>query len=288
MIDALITFALRQRVLVLALAGLLIFFGVYAFKKLPIDAFPDVTNIQVQVITEFPGRSPVEVEKFVTYPIEIQMTGLPGLTELRSLSKFGLSLVTVVFEDDVDIYLARHLVLERVIEAKEKLPAGIEPAMGPISTGLGEIYQYTLERPEDEALDLMELRTIQDWIVRPILKTVPGVTDINSFGGFVKQYQVLVDPDNLRKYQISLREVFEAVAQNNANAGGNILEHSSEQYIVRGVGLIQSIQDIYDIVIKEDEGTPIYVRDIGELKIGPEVRQGAAVKDAKGEAVVGI
>ena len=149
MIDALITFALRQRVLVLALAGLLIFFGVYAFKKLPIDAFPDVTNIQVQVITEFPGRSPVEVEKFVTYPIEIQMTGLPGLTELRSLSKFGLSLVTVVFEDDVDIYFARQLVLERVIEAKEKLPAGIEPAMGPISTGLGEIYRYTLERSSE-------------------------------------------------------------------------------------------------------------------------------------------
>src|SRR3989339_2024603 len=242
MIDRLISFALRQRLLIIVAVILLAALGSYAFKKLPIDAFPDVTNIQVQIITETPGRSPVEVEKFITYPIEIQMTGLPGLIELRSLSKFGLSLVTVVFEDDVDIYFARQLVLERVIEAKEKLPAGIEPAMGPISTGLGEIYQYTLERPEDEALDLMELRTIQDWIVRPILKTVPGVTDINSFGGFVKQYQVLIDPDRLRKYNLTLKEVFEAVAQNNANAGGNILEHSSEQYIVRGVGLIRSLE----------------------------------------------
>src|SRR3990170_8439439 len=249
MIDKLIAFALRQRLLIMVGVALLVAFGIYAFKKLPIDAFPDVTNIQVQIITEAPGRSPVEVEKFITYPIEVQMTGLPRMQELRSLSKFGLSMVTVVFEDDVDIYFARQLILERLIEAKEKLPAGVEPAMGPISTGLGEIYQYTLEKPVTpthhsppkgdgqgggKVGDLMQLRTVQDWIVRPMLKTVSGVADINAFGGYVKQYQVIIDPDRLQKYGLTLKEVFESVAANNANAGGNILEHSSEQYIVRG------------------------------------------------------
>src|SRR3990170_1102693 len=239
MIERLIAFALKQRLLVIIGVFLLVGAGVYAFNKLPIDAFPDVTNVQVQIITEAPGRSPVEVEKLITYPVEVQMTGLPKMEELRSLSKFGLSMVTVVFEDDVDIYFARQLILERLIEAKEKLPEGVEPAMGPISTGLGEVYQYTLEKTtphlnplplrgeETESMnpihrgeetllspplqgegqggdgvekELMELRTIQDWIVRPILKTVPGVTDVNAFGGYVKQYQVLIDPDKLRKY----------------------------------------------------------------------------------------
>lgn len=296
MVDRLIELALRQRILVLVASGLVVALGVAAYRALPIDAFPDVTNIQVQIITEAPGRSPVEVEQFITYPIEVQMTGLPRLAELRSLSKFGLSMVTVVFQDQVDIYFARQLVLERLIEAREKLPAGVEPAMGPISTGLGEVYQYTLERPPESADtarpgeegDLMELRTIQDWIVRPILKTVPGVTDVNAFGGFVKQYQVLIDPDRLKKYDLTLREVFEAVAQNNTNAGGNILEHTSERYLVRGVGLIKDLQDIRDIVVKAHDGVPIFVKDVAEVTVGPEVRQGALVKDGKGEAVAGI
>ena len=247
MIDKLIAFALRQRLLIMVGVALLVAFGIYAFKKLPIDAFPDVTNIQVQIITEAPGRSPVEVEKFITYPVEVQMTGLPRMQELRSLSKFGLSMVTVVFEDDVDIYFARQLILERLIEAKGKLPAGVEPVMGPITTGLGEVYQYTLEKSQESGVrsqthphlnplpegeetllsphlqgegqggdgvekELMELRTVQDWIVRPILKTVPGVADVNSFGGYVKQYQVLIDPDRLRKYDLTLKDVFEAVS----------------------------------------------------------------------------
>jgi len=329
MIDRLITFALRQRLLIVVIIAILAAIGVYAFKRLPIDAFPDVTNIQVQIITESPGRSPVEVERLLTYPIEVQMTGLPKMKELRSLSKFGLSMVTVVFEDNVDIYFARQLILERLIEAKEKLPAGVEPAMGPISTGLGEVYQYTLEKTtphlnplplrgeeikkanqlplrreeapkvpsplagegQGEGLsldDLMELRTIQDWIVRPILKTVPGVTDVNAFGGHVKQYQVLIDPDKLRKYTLTLKEVFEVVASNNANAGGNILEHASEQYVVRGVGIIQSLKDIEDIVVKSHDGTPVFVKDIAVVTPGPETRQGAIVKDGKGEAVAGI
>lgn len=296
MIDRIISFALRQRLLIIAATLLIIAAGAYAFTKLSIDAFPDVTNVQVQIITEAPGRSPVEVEKLITYPVEVQMTGLPRMQELRSLSKFGLSLVTVVFDDDVDIYFARQMILERLIEAKGNLPAEVEPSMGPISTGLGEVYQYTLERTREEKNNpgcedgsaLMELRTIQDWIIRPILKTVPGVTDVNAFGGYVKQYQVLIDPDKLRKYNLTVKEVFETVANNNSNAGGNILEHSSEQYIVRGVGLVRSLKDMEDIVVKTHNGTPVFVRDIADVKLGPDTRMGAVVKDGKGEAVAGI
>lgn len=291
MIERLVNFALREKFLVIIATVLLVVFGAYSFQKLPIDAFPDVTNIQVQIITQAQGMSPLEVEKFVTFPIEIQMSGLPRLVELRSRSKPALSLITVVFEDGVDIYFARQLVLERLIEAKEKLPPSAEPALGPVSTGLGEIFQYTLEslqpgHPEGPE-HLMELRTYQDWMVRPILKSVPGVADVNSFGGFVRQYHVIVDPDKLRKFGLSLREVFEVVAKNNANVGGNILEHASEQYLVRGVGLVTSLRDIEEIVVKEHGNVPILVRDVAEVKIGPEVRQGALVRDGK-EGVAGI
>jgi cobalt-zinc-cadmium resistance protein CzcA len=291
MIERVISWALKQRLLIIIFVVGLIAFGIYAYTKLPIDAFPDVTNKQVQIITEAPGRSPEEVEKYITYPVETQMMGLPRLTDTWSLSKFGLSVITVVFEDDVDIYFARQLVLERLIEAKEKLPEGIEPVMGPISTGLGEIYQYTLEKPDGSvpsAEELMEFRTIQDWVVKPILKTVPGVTDVNSFGGMVKQYHILVDPMKLRKYDLSLREVFETVSKNNANAGGNVFERSSEQYIVRGMGLIRSLQDLGNIIVKSEHGTPVFLRDIAEIEIGHEWRPGAVVKDGKGEAVAGI
>jgi cobalt-zinc-cadmium resistance protein CzcA len=298
----LIGFALRQRVLVVVLALLIGGFGVYTLEHLPIDAFPDVTNIQVQIITEAPGRSPLEVERFITIPIEIQMTGLPGLTQLRSLSKFGLSLVTVVFRDDVDVYFARQLVLERLIAVQSALPADVDPVLGPLSTGLGEVFRYAVEKaaspvagqgvppaPWSTSLaDLRDMRTLQDWVARPFLKGTPGVADINSHGGYVKQYQVLVDPDRLKKFDLTLREVFERVAQNNANAGGNILEQHAEQYLVRGVGLIQSLQDIEEIVVKEHRGVPIYVRDLADVQIGHEVRHGAAVKDGKGEVVVGV
>ncbi|MCB9772637.1 MAG: efflux RND transporter permease subunit [Candidatus Omnitrophica bacterium] len=290
MIEKIVSFALRQRLLILVAVVIVGVFGFYSLKKLSIDAFPDVTNVQVQVIAEAPGRSPIEVERFVTSPIEVQMTGLPHLVELRSLSKFGLSMVTIVFEDNVDIYFARQLVLERLIEAKEKLPDGVEAALGPISSGLGEIYQYTLERPNGKETtdNLMELRTVQDWIVRPILKNIPGVTDVNSFGGHVKQYQIIVDPQRLIKYDLSLKEISEAIAANNSNAGGNVLEHASEQYIVRGIGIIRSIEDIEDIVLKENEGVPVYVKDVAKVEFGPETRQGALVVDGKGEGVAGI
>jgi len=294
MIEKLVGFALQNRYVVILMAILIIGLGVNAVRDIPIDAFPDVTNIQVQVIAEAPGRSPVEVEKFVTFPIEVAMSGLPKLKELRSISKFGLSLVTVVFEDNVDIYFARQIVLERLIQAKEDLPEGVKVSLGPVSTGLGEIYQYTLERPQDSAAavdsvaSLMELRTMQDWILRPLLKTVPGVADVNAFGGYVKQYQILVNPDQLFKYDLTLRDVFEAVAKNNANTGGGILGRVSEQYLVRSVGLIQSIDDIRNIVVAAHEGVPIFVKDVAQVTVGAEPRQGAVIKDGKGEAVVGI
>ncbi len=296
MIDKVISSCLRYRFLVLvALAGL-ITCGVYASFKLQVDAFPDVTNVQVQVYTTWPGMSPEEVEQQVTFPVEVQMAGLPDMVELRSVSRFGLSLITVVFADHVDLYFARQLVLERLIAAKEKLPKGVEPVLGPIATGLSEIYQYTLEEenapppasPGQETARLMRLRTIQDAIVRPLLKTVPGVTDINSFGGYVKQYQVQVDPDRLRKFDLSLRQVFSALAASNANAGGNILEKGSEQALVRGLGLMQSIQDIEGVVLKEVNGTPVLVKDVAAVSEGPASRWGAVLKDGKREAVAGI
>ncbi len=283
--DRLVSFALRQRLLIVLACLALVGFGVNALRELPIDAFPDVTNVQVQILAEAPGMAPVEVEQLVTYPIEVSMGGLPGLTEVRSLSKLGLSVTTVVFKDNVNNYFARQLVFERLQQAREKLPAGVDVEMGPISTGLGEIYQYTLESPGRNAMDL---RTLQDWVVRPILRGVPGVTDVNSFGGYVKQHQVLVRPEQLTSYHLTLRQVLEALAQNNSNASGGYIEHSGEQYVVRGLGLARSPEDLARIVVAHRGGTPIFVRDIAEVTTGAEPRQGFVTRDGKGEAVAGI
>ncbi len=302
MIASLLEFSLRQRILVLGLACLLSVVGVFAFQSIPIDAYPDVTNIQAQILTDAPGLSPVEVERFITYPLELQMTGLPGLAEIRSLSKFALSQVTVVFNDDVDTYFARQLVLERIIAAKERLPAGIEPVMAPVSTGLGEVYQYYVESPStglrtgpnaaatDPAIietELTDQSTLQDWVLRPLLKGVPGVVDVNRTGGFVKQYQVLVDPAKLRKFDLTLHDIYEAVAKNNANAGGNVLERHAERAIVRGLGLIKTLSDIESIIVKESGGTPVFVRDVAEVRIGHAVRHGAVLLNGEREVVAG-
>ena len=293
MIERIISFALRQRLLVIICILLLIALGVYSFIKLPIDAFPDVTNIQVEVLSSAPGLSPLEVEKFVTYPIEIALRGLPRLTLLRSISKFGLSVVTVVFEDGVDIYFARQLVLERLIEAKESVPEGIAISMGPVATAMGEIYQYTLEgrRPAGEAEKvqyLTELRTIQDWTLAPMLKSIPGVNEISSFGGYIKQVQVEVDPDKLLKYDISLNGVADALKKNNRNVGGNVLQRHSQQYLIRGIGLLQSVEDIGSVILKSEGGTPVLLGDVADVRVGQAVRQGASVKDGKEEVVGGI
>ncbi len=294
MIASLLEFSLRQRILVIGLACLLSVTGLFAFQSIPIDAYPDVTNIQVQVLTEAPGLSPIEVERFITYPLELQMTGLPGLAEIRSLSKFALSQVTVVFNDDVDMYFARQLVLERIMAAKERLPEGLEPVMAPVTTGLGEVYHYYIEGPHATATDsqvvereLMDQRTMQEWVLRPQLKSVPGVIDVNGMGGFVKQYQVLVDPAALRKFDLTFHQVYEAVVKNNANVGGNVLERHAERSIVRGLGLIRTVGDIESIIVKEVGGTPVFVRDVAEVRIGHAVRHGAVVLNGEREVVIG-
>jgi cobalt-zinc-cadmium resistance protein CzcA len=273
MIEHLISFSLKQRLLILICVLLLIGLGAYSFLKLPIDAFPDVTNIQVEVLSSAPGLSPLEVEKFVTYPVEMAMRGLPRLAQLRSISKFGLSVITVVFEDGVDIYFARQLVFERLMEAKEKVPEGIGVSMGPVTTAMGEIYQYTLEgeMPTAEAEKvqyLTELRTIQDWVLTPLLKSIPGVNEINSFGGYIKQYHVIVDPNKLLKYDLSVNNVADALKQNNINVGGNVLESYSQQYLIRGIGLLQSVLDIKNVIVKSQHGVPIFMRDIADIHIG--------------------
>ena len=293
MLDAIVRAALSQRLVVLVVAAALLVFGLNAARKLSVDAFPDVTNVQVQIATEAPGRSPEEVERFVTAPVEVAMTGLPALMEMRSLNKPGLSLITLVFSDATDVYFARQLVLERLIEIGVRLPVGVTPVLGPVSTALGEVYQYTLERPDDgkrelTRAELTERRTAQDWVVRPLLRSIPGVAEINSTGGHVKQYQVLVDPDRLRYFKVSIHDVWQALARNNANSGGGVLPQRAEQYLVRGIGLVRNLDDIRDIVLKEVGGTPVYVRDVAEVTLGEEVRHGAMIKDGHTEAVGGV
>ena len=287
MIDAILNFSVRQRMLVILATLVLLGFGILAVKQIPIDAFPDVTNVQVQVIATAGGMSPPEVEKLVTRPIEMQMGGLPRLTEIRSVSKIGIASITIVFEDGVNDYFARQLVSERLASARANLPEGVDLELGPISTGLGEVFQYILVG-KDPKYDATELRTIQDYIVRPILRAVPGVTEVNSFGGLVKEYQVIVRPARLTSFHISLQEIFDALAKNNANASGNFIEHASEQYIVRGLGLVKDVGDIENSIVVTRDQTPIYVRDLADVKIGAELRQGAVTMNGKGEAVAGI
>ena len=293
MIESLVRGALKQRLIVAVIAAVLFFFGLDAARKLSVDAFPDVTNVQVQIATEAPGRSPEEVERFATVPLEVAMTGLPGLEEMRSLNKPGLSLITLVFNDKTDVYFARQLVMERLLEVGSRLPQGITPVLGPVSTGLGEVYQYTLERPDDGDRtltqdELMQRRIAQDWVVRPLLRSIPGVAEINSQGGYAKQYQVLVNPDRLRHFGLSIADVYQAVGRNNANAGGGVLPQYAEQYLIRGVGLVRDLDDLRAIVLREKDGVPVYVRDVAEVQIGHDVRQGALVKNGVTEAVGGV
>lgn len=275
------------------LALCLLAFGLNAARKLSVDAFPDVTNVQVQIATEVKGRSPEEVERFVTVPLEMAMTGLPGLEEMRSLNKPSLSLITLVFNDATDVYFARQLVMERLIEASGRMPQGVTPTLGPLSTGLGEVYQYTLERPDDgeRALSQEELtqrRIAQDWVVRPLLRSIPGVAEINSQGGYAKQYQALVNPDRMRHYKITLENVYQALANNNANSGGGVLPHYAEQYLIRGVGLVKNLDDIRSIVLKEQDGVPVLMQDVAEISIGHETRYGALLKNGYTESVGGV
>lgn len=289
MINALIRFSVANRLIVMLLVAIMAAAGAYSLINLPIDAVPDVTNVQVQVLTAAPSLAPLEMERQVTFPVEVAMSGLPDVEEIRSVSKFGLSAVTVVFDDSVDTYFARQLVLERLSQAREQIPSSIgSPEMGPISTGLGEIYQYEL-KSSDGSYDAKALRTVQDWNVRRQLLGVPGATEINSFGGFEKQYQVRVTPEKLQSYGLTLRDVYDAVSRNNANVGGAYIEKGAEQYLLRGIGLIEKPDEIGDIVVKTGkEGVPVYVRDVAEIVEGSTVRQGAVTSDGKGEIVAGI
>ncbi len=281
-----IDFSLRQKYVALALVALMAFGGFQALRQIPINSLPDVTPVQVLVITKAGRYSPYDVEKLVSYPVETAMNGLPKVAEVRSISQFGLSAVTIEFEEDTDIYFARQMVSQRLQSIADELPEGVSsPQLGPISTALGEIFQYAVR---GDGYSLTELRTIQDWLIAPQLKTIKGVTEINSFGGFVKQYEVTVIPGKLRTFGIGIKEVMEAIATNNSVSGGNYLEHNREQYIIRGYGQIRNQQDIENIIVTELDSRPVFLRDVARVKIGRQLRQGGVTQDGRGEIVTGI
>ena len=287
MLNAIVDASLRYKVLVLVAFAVLIGLGIMAYRQVPVDAFPDVTPAQVNIYTESPGVAAEDIERLLTVPIEAAMAGLADVEVVRSVSLFGLSYVAVYFKDNVDIYFARRLVGEKLQEVKGRLPEGYgEPELGPNSSGLGQVFWYTIE-DADKKLSAMDLRTLQDWTVRLILRTAPGVDDVTTWGGHEKQYQVQIDPRKLVKYGISFKEVMERLAANNKQVGGQYLNVGVEQYLVRGLGLVNSAADIGTIVIAERNGAPIYVRDVAEVKETPAVRFGAVTRNGE-EVVLGI
>ncbi len=290
MFERLLNLSIHQRWFVMLVVLAMAILGVYNYQKLRIDAVPDITNVQVQINTQATGFSPLEVESRVTFPIETVMAGLPDLDYTRSVSRYGLSQVTVVFKDGTNIYFARQLVSERIQEAKGKLPVGVEPAMGPISTGLGEIFMYTVQaeagakKPDGTAYNPTDLREIQDWIIKPQLRTVPGVTEVNSVGGFVKQFHVTPFPDKLVAYGLSLQDVTTALERNNLNVGAGYIEKSGEQYLVRLPGQVANLDEIGDILLGSRQGVSVRIKDVADVLIGKELRNGAATQN--GEEVV--
>lgn len=290
MVNHLIKWSLDNRFVVMLLAAVLLGAGVYSMMSLPLDAVPDLTNVQVQVLTTSPALGPVEVEQFITFPVENAMSGLPRVSEIRSISRFGLSAVTVVFEDGTDIYWARNLINERLQRARESIPLGMgDPQMGPIATGMSEIYQFEVRARPGHQFSLMDLRSILDWQIAFQLRSVPGVIEVNTFGGELKTYEVQIDPHKLLNYRISLSRVFQALEQNNANAGGGYITHGAEQRLIRGEGLVSSLDDIRNIVLDDrSDGTPIRISDISEVRFSPMLRQGAVTRDGDREAVTGM
>lgn len=286
--NALVEFALRNRFLVLIGTLVVIGVGIWAVQVLPIDAVPDITPNQVQILTTAPGLGPVEVEKLITFPVETSMSGLPGIKEIRSISRFGLSSVTVFFQEGMDIYFCRRLIMERLPQAKEMIPAGFgSPGMGPISTGLGEIYQFEVRGLNGQAL--MDLRSVLEWNIAPKLRSVPGVVEVNSYGGELKTYEVQIDPNRLVSYGIPLSTVFDVLEKNNSNSGGGYIEHNQEQYVIRAEGLVGTLEDIGNIIVGATKsGTPIYIKNLGAVKFAPMLRQGAATRDGRGEVVTGV
>ena len=291
MLQALVETSLRYKFLVLIAFGIVAFLGWRAVVTVPIDAFPDVTPAQVNIYTESPGLAAEDVEQLLTFPIESSMAGLPKVKEIRSVSLFGLSYVAVYFEDDMDIYFARRLVMERLQEVGERIPEGYgTPEMGPNSSGLGQVFWYTLERADEKlnaAITDMDLRTLHDWNVRLILRTASGVDDVISWGGQERQFQVVMDPLNLIKYDLTFTDVMEVIEANNRQVGGQYINLGSEQYLVRGLGLVRNERDIGDMVVKVEGGAPVYLRDIAEIRQGGALRFGAVTRDGK-EVVLGM
>ena len=285
MLERILKFSIQHRWFVLGAALAMAALGVYNFQRLPIDAVPDITNIQVMINTEAPGFSPLETEQRITFPVETAMGGLPRLDYTRSLSRYGLSQVTVVFKEGTDIYWARQLVNERIAEVKDKLPPGINPAPGPIATGLGEIYMYTVEAEGDQTTPA-DLRTAQDWIIKPQLRNTPGVIEVNNLGGYVKQYHVTPHPEKLLAFNLTIRDIVAALTANNANIGAGYIERSGEQYLIRSPGQVANLDDIRDIIVANRDSVPIRVRDVAEVLLGKELRTGAATANGK-EVVLG-
>ena len=291
-LERIITAAIRFRWTVLTIIALLCAIGVWAFQRLPIDATPDITNVQVQINSEAPGFSPLEAEQRVTFPVETAIAGLPGLQYTRSISRYGLSQVTAVFADGTDIYFARQLVNERLQNARDQLPQGVVPEMGPIATGLGEIFMYTVEagsgarKPDGSAYTAEDLRTLQDWVIRPQLRNTPGVTDVNSIGGFERQYHVTPLPDRLSAYGLTLNDVVNALERNNANVGAGYIERYGEQYLVRVPGRASSLDDLRAIIVTNRGGVPIRITDVADVVMGQELRTGAATENGR-EVVLG-
>lgn len=292
MLERIIALSIRFRWIVMALVVLACAVGVWSFQRLPIDATPDITNVQVQINTEAPGFSPLESEQRITFPVETAIAGVPGLEYTRSVSRYGLSQVTVVFEDGTDIYFARQLVNERLQAARGQLPEGLTPELGPIATGLGEIFMYTLEaergarRPDGQLYTPEDLRTLQDWVIRPQLRNTPGVTEVNTIGGFERQYHVTPWPDRLVAYGVTMAEVVEALNRNNANVGAGYVERFGEQYLVRVPGQAESLEDLGAIIVANRSGVPVRVADVADLVMGEELRTGAATEDGR-EVVLG-
>uniref|UniRef100_UPI0035672F09 efflux RND transporter permease subunit n=2 Tax=Litorivivens sp. TaxID=2020868 RepID=UPI0035672F09 len=292
MIDSIVRLSIERRFLMLSLILVLTGMGIWSYQRLPIDAVPDITNVQVQINTEAPGYSPLEAEQRITFPVETALYGLPQLDYTRSLSRYGLSQVTVVFEEGTDIYHARNLIDERLAAIKSALPSGLEPRMGPIATGLGEIFSYTVQADEDslqpngEPWDATALREIQDWIIKPQMAQVRGVVEINTIGGFDKQYHVTPNPMKLLEHGITLQDIARALQANNNNRGAGYIERNGEQILVRSPGQLQTIIDIEHVVVGRHGSAPIMVKDVAEVAIGKELRTGAATRDGK-ETVLG-
>lgn len=285
MINKIIAFCLQQRLLVIGASVLLAVVGVISFERLPVQAFPDVQNVFVQVVTQYPGQAPEEVEKLISLPIEKEMNGLPHLTNMRSVSIFGLSVVTLTFDDDAEDYFSRQQVVERLRAVSSSLPDEAQPVMGPLTTGVGEIYRYRIEA---SGHPLVEQRALQDWVIERTLRSVQGVADVVAFGGGVKQYQIEVDPDKLRDYKLTLPEVYQAVAANNANTGGGYIEHGYEALVVRGAGLLKSADEIGDIVVASRDGVPVFVKQIANVVVGPQPRNGIVGYNERDDVVEGV